>query len=88
MRFAIKTASIMEYTQMEGINMTVEKFIRILGYIVYVALWSPVIVLVWIIMPIWLLVKTKSLALTWLLMKDGSKTGIRHDVEFIKTGVW
>lgn len=68
--------------------MTVEKFIRILGYIVYVALWSPVIVLVWVIVPIWLLIKTKSLSFTWMLMKDGSKRGIRHDVEFIKTGVW
>lgn len=68
--------------------MTVEKFIRILGYIVYVALWSPVIVLIMVIMPIWMLIKSKSLSFTWMLVKDGLKTGFRHDREFIKTGVW
>ena len=68
--------------------MTVEKFIRILGYIVYVALWSPVIVLISIMLPVWVLIKTESLSLTWWLVKDGIKTGIRHDMEFIKTGVW
>lgn len=68
--------------------MTVEKFIRILGYIVYVALWSPVIVLILIGGPIWVLFKTKSLWLTWTLTKDGLKYGIRHDMNFIKTGVW
>ena len=74
--------------KMEVIIMTVEKFIRILGYIVYVALWSPVIVLIMVIMPIWMLIKSKSLSFTWMLVKDGLKTGIRHDREFIKTGVW
>ncbi len=68
--------------------MTVEKFIRILGYIVYVALWSPVIVLILIVLPIWVLIKTESLSLTWQLLKNGLKTGIHHDMEFIKTGVW
>lgn len=68
--------------------MTVEKFIRILGYIVYVALWSPVIVLIMVGMPIWLLAKTKSMPLTRLLVKDGLKLGIEHDMHFIKTGVW
>lgn len=68
--------------------MTVEKFIRILGYIVYVALWSPVIVLIAIMLPVWMLIKTKSLPLTRLLLADGVKTGIRHDMEFIRTGVW
>ena len=68
--------------------MTVEKFIRILGYAVYVALWSPVIVLLVIMLPIWVLFKTKSLSLTWMLIKDGAKTGIRHDMEFINSGVW
>lgn len=68
--------------------MTVEKFIRILGYIVYAALWSPVIVLILIGGPIWVLFKTKSLWLTWTLTKDGLKAGIAHDMQFIKTGVW
>lgn len=68
--------------------MTVEKFIRILGYIVYVALWSPVIVLIAIVLPIWVAIKTKSLSLTWTLIRDGFKYGINHDMNFIKTGVW
>ena len=68
--------------------MTVEKFIRILGYIVYAALWSPVIVLILIIGPIWTLIKTKSLWLTRTLAKDGLKAGIAHDMHFIKTGEW
>lgn len=68
--------------------MNVEKFIRILGYIVYVALWSPVIVLISIMLPVWVLIKTESLSLTWWLLKDGVKTGIKHDMEFINNGVW
>lgn len=68
--------------------MTVEKFIRILGYIVYVALWSPVIVLILIMLPVWVLIKTESLSLTWWLLKEGLKTGIKHDMEFINHGVW
>ena len=68
--------------------MTVEKFIRILGYVVYVALWSPVIVFIMITLPVWVAFKTKSLWLTWTLIKDGLKFGIQHDKEFIKTGVW
>lgn len=68
--------------------MTVEKFIRILGYIVYVALWSPVIVLILVGMPIWLLIKTKSMPLTRLLVKDGLKFGVAHDMHFINTGEW
>ena len=68
--------------------MTVEKFIRILGYVVYVALWSPVIAFIVVALPVWVAIKTKSISLTWMLIKDGLKTGIRHDMEFIKTGVW
>lgn len=68
--------------------MTVEKFIRILGYVVYVALWSPVIAFIMVVLPAWVAIKTKSISLTWMLIKDGLKTGIRHDMEFIKTGVW
>ena len=68
--------------------MTVEKFIRILGYIVYVALWSPVIVLILIALPIWMLIKTRSLSLTWMLFTDGLKTNIKHDMMFINEGVW
>lgn len=65
-----------------------KQFIRALGYILYVALWSPVIVLVMALFPVWVAIKTRSISLTWMLMKDGLKTGIRHDMNFIKTGVW
>lgn len=68
--------------------MTVEKFIRILGYVVYVALWSPVIVLILVALPIWVAIKTRSLSLTWMLVKDGLKMNWKHDMEFINTGVW
>lgn len=68
--------------------MTVEKFIRILGYVVYVALWSPVIVLIAIVLPVWMIIKTRSLSFTWMLLKDGLKTAFKHDREFINTGVW
>ena len=68
--------------------MTVEKFIRILGYVVYVALWSPVIALIVVILPIWMIIKTRSLSFTWMLLKEGLKTGFKHDKIFIDTGVW
>jgi hypothetical protein len=73
---------------MEGIIMTVEKFIRILGYVVYVALWSPVIVLILVALPVWVAIKTRSLSLTWMLVKDGLKMNWKHDMMFINTGVW
>ena len=65
-----------------------KQFIRALGYVIYVALWSPVIVLIMTLLPVWVAIKTRSISLTWMLLKDGLKTGIRHDVNFIKTGVW
>lgn len=68
--------------------MTVEKFIRILGYVVYVALWSPVIVFIMVALPALVAIKTRSISLTWMLLKDGLKTGIKHDMMFINTGVW
>lgn len=68
--------------------MNVEKFIRILGYIVYVALWSPVIVLLMVILPIWVMCMCKSIPNGWVMYKKALKYGFEHDAEFIKTGVW
>lgn len=68
--------------------MTVEKFIRILGYIAYVVLWSPVIVLSLIVLPLWLAYKTKSIPLTASVIEYGLKAGMNHDKKFIETGVW
>lgn len=68
--------------------MTVEKFIRILGYIVYAALWSPVIVLGVIVLPVAFMVTFRSISEGWTVWITALKAGIRHDMEFIKTGVW
>lgn len=68
--------------------MTVEKFIRILGYIVYAALWSPVIVLCLIVLPIAYMIAFKSITNGLAVYKMGLKSGINHDMEFIKSGVW
>lgn len=72
--------------------MTVEKFIRILGYIVYVALWSPVIVLILLVAPIvWPVVFMRA-GMTFKeaikLFGVAMKNSIQHDMEFIRTGVW
>ena len=68
--------------------MTVEKFIRILGYIVYAALWSPVIILCMIVLPVAFMVMFRSVSEGWSVWRMALKAGIRHDMEFIKTGVW
>lgn len=72
--------------------MNVEKFIRILGYIVYVALWSPVIVLMALVAPIVGLIMFVRMGMTF---KDAVRAlgccvmgGIHHDMEFIRTGKW
>lgn len=68
--------------------MTVEKFIRILGYIVYTALWSPVIVLGMIILPIVFMIMFKSIKEGLFVFRSALKYNIHHDMEFIRTGVW
>lgn len=68
--------------------MTVEKFIRILGYIVYVALWSPVIVLCLIVLPIMCMIMYRSIPEGFAASMTALKFGIQHDMEFIRTGVW
>lgn len=72
--------------------MTVEMFIRILGYILYVALWSPVIVLLLLAMPIAYLVLFKRMGFSIKdalgIYLDALKANIQHDIIFIKTGVW
>jgi hypothetical protein len=68
--------------------MTVEKFIRILGYIVYAALWSPVIVLGLIILPIVYMIIFKSIKDGLTVFMKALKFNIYHDMEFIRTGVW
>lgn len=68
--------------------MTVEKFIRILGYIVYAALWSPVIVLGLVILPVVFIIMFKSIKEGLSVFRSALKYNIYHDMEFIRTGVW
>lgn len=68
--------------------MTVEKFIRILGYIVYAALWSPVIVLGLIILPVAFMIMFRSIKEGLSVFMMALKNNIRHDMEFINNGVW
>lgn len=70
----------------------VEKVIRVLGYAVYAALWSPVIVVLLLVLPVVWIVMFKRIGFT---VKDAMsslahalKMSILHDVNFIKTGVW
>jgi hypothetical protein len=72
--------------------MNVEKVIRILGYIVYVALWSPIIVLFMLVAPIVLPIIFMRIGMTLeasiKLFVYSLKAGIQHDAEFIRTGKW
>lgn len=72
--------------------MDVEKVIRILGYIVYTALWSPVLVLLLLIGPIVWLIVFMRMGMTVKecleLLGYALKNSIQHDMEFIRTGKW
>lgn len=72
--------------------MNVEKVIRVLGFIVYTALWMPVIVLTLVIVPIiWIAmcIRTGSSVKRCVKrLKNAFVFGVKHDVEFIRTGKW
>ena len=72
--------------------MNVEKFIRLLGYIVYVILWTPLLVLIAPISIIAMLVTLNRVGATTkeALQLTGKSfmNSIRHDIEFIRTGIW
>ena len=72
--------------------MDVAKFIRILGYIVYTILWSPVIVLIAVALPIWAIATCVKydfpMSYAWKWLKEGFWYGVGHDMNFIKTGEW
>lgn len=72
--------------------MTVEKFIRILGYIVYCILWSPITaVLLPVVTIVWLVAFARmgfTAKETMALYLKTIKTSIQHDIVFIKTGIW
>lgn len=72
--------------------MNVEKVIRVLGYIVYTALWLPVIIVALVILPIiWIALCIR----VGMPIKDGIDlyakallNNIHHDMDFIRTGKW
>lgn len=72
--------------------MNVEKVIRVLGYIIYAILWSPVIVMYLIVTPfVWLKIykqagyTAKDAMESWVKVL---KAGLKHDKNFIDTGIW
>ena len=67
--------------------MDVAKFIRILGYIMYVILWSPVIVLTLLILFI-MNITTIGFRNTLIFFKAKLKESHDHDMKFINEGVW
>lgn len=72
--------------------MNVEKIVRVLGYVVYTALWSPVIVLAIVITPIMSIALTirngGTLKSCIRDLKNGFMNGLKHDMKFIQTGEW
>lgn len=72
--------------------MNVEKIIRVIGYAVYTALWSPVIVLFLTVTPIvvggWSIRNGVPFKEGFVAYNDILIRSIQHDIEFIKTGKW
>lgn len=70
----------------------VAKVIRVLGYVVYAALWSPVIVILLLVLPVvWLVTFMRSGMTMKEAMKlycQALKASFQHDANFIKTGIW
>lgn len=72
--------------------MNVEKIIRVLGYIVYTALWSPIIVLYILVVPlVWIgmyIRGGRSVREALAAFKNALICGVQHDMNFIRTGIW
>lgn len=72
--------------------MNIEKFIRTLGYIVYVILWAPLLAVITPIATIAFMVIYMRLGFTFketcAMYGKAMKNSISHDVEFIRTGIW
>lgn len=72
--------------------MNVEKVIRVIGYAIYTALWSPVIVLFLTVTPIvvggWSIRNGVPFKEGFDTYKDILIKSVQHDAEFIKTGKW
>lgn len=72
--------------------MTIEQFIRTLGYIAYVVLWLPILVILTPTLAIAMFVVFVRGGLTVkesiYLIGQSYMNGIKHDLNFIKTGIW
>ena len=72
--------------------MNVDKIIRVIGYIVYTAIWSPIIILAIVATPIMVLATDVRVGRSIRGSIDGLKNmfieTIQHDMEFIQTGKW
>ena len=72
--------------------MDVGRIIRILGYVVYTALWLPIIALAIVAAPFMVLAMDVRVGRPIGGSIDGIRTmlteSIRHDIEFIRTGTW
>ena len=70
----------------------VEKVIRVLGYIVYTIIWSPVIILCLTIIPIVYganrIKNGEPIKNVVTMYKNALLNGVQHDINFIQTGKW
>lgn len=72
--------------------LNVEKIVRILGYIMYTILWSPIIIVGLVVVPIVYIAwgirggrRIKDIVSDLIRIQ---KTAVAHDIHFIKTGEW
>lgn len=72
--------------------MDVAKLIRTIGYIVYTIIWSPIVILALVSLPIVALAlcwgHRITLGVTFKCMANLLKKGYAHDMKFINEGVW
>ena len=70
----------------------VEKVVRVLGYIVYTIIWSPVIILCLTIIPIVYganyIKNGEPIKNVVTMYKNALLNGVQHDANFIQTGKW
>lgn len=70
----------------------VEKAIRVLGYITYTILWSPIIIVGAVLVPIvyiaWGIRSGRGIKDSVKDLIRAQKAAVEHDMNFIKTGEW
>lgn len=72
--------------------LNVEKVVRVLGYIMYTILWSPIIIVGLVLVPIvyiaWGIRSGRRLKDIVTDLIRAHKSAVEHDINFIKTGEW